>query len=447
MDDVPEGREDDVTRTDVPVTRPESSGPASDRVRIVGAEPAGEATNELPAVPGGVVPDDTEAPEGGSPPGDAGSHLGPIAIDPATAAGGYGLDQPTVRLTDEPGDPGHTIPAVNPVSPGETAVPTGTPAATELPHWTEPPTGKVPAVLSRDAEDEGSGSAIVPPTWREEDADWVAHDEEFEPAMFGSDQAALGSLDETDRSQVERRPWEFDLDSVKPGSPSPHRGDDPGLAGATAATDVTTNDPITEPTDVVASAPAGPDAGDSGGAPVEPGRAPDPGPVVGRPPAVGAAVAAAEAGTAGREEQPGPVAKEPILSATDGDPVVEGVVEPEKPRPTGSARLGRARRNGLRPARHAGQASRRRRHRHRRTAGRRTTRGVGHRSARSWSPARGSGQPGRCGPHRSSGGRAEPHGHRRPRRYGWRRRHRRRSGRWRNHGGRGSSSVAPGGTF
>jgi CDP-diglyceride synthetase len=351
VDDVPEGREDDVTRTDVPVTRPEPSGPASDRVRIVGAEPAGEATNELPAVPGGVVPEDAEAPDAGSPPGDAGSLLGPIAIDPVAEAGGYGLDQPSVRLTDEPGDPGHTTPAVNPVSPGETAVPTGTPPATELPHWTEPPTGKVPAVLSRDAADEGTGSAIVPPTWREEDADWVAHDDEFEPAMFGSDQVALGSLDETDRSQVERRPWEFDLDSVKPGSPSPHRGDDAGLADAISATNEPANDPITEPTDVVASAPAGLDATDSGGPPVGPGRAADPGPVVGRPPVVGAAVAGAEVGATGREERPGPVAKDPVLFATDGDPVVEGAVEPEKPRPTGSARLGRARRNGLRPAR------------------------------------------------------------------------------------------------
>jgi len=40
VDDLPEG-DDDVTRTDLPVTR-EHTGPATDRVRIVGAEPAGE---------------------------------------------------------------------------------------------------------------------------------------------------------------------------------------------------------------------------------------------------------------------------------------------------------------------------------------------------------------------------------------------------------------------
>ena len=51
MDDGPEG-EDDVTRTDLPVTRRDpagaATGPSTDRVRILGAEPAGEITGELP---------------------------------------------------------------------------------------------------------------------------------------------------------------------------------------------------------------------------------------------------------------------------------------------------------------------------------------------------------------------------------------------------------------
>ena len=53
MDDVPKG-EDDVTPTDLPVTRRDpagaATGPGTDRVRIVGAEPAGEITGELPVV-------------------------------------------------------------------------------------------------------------------------------------------------------------------------------------------------------------------------------------------------------------------------------------------------------------------------------------------------------------------------------------------------------------
>ena len=120
---------------------------------------------------------------------------------------------------------------------------------TELPHWTEPPTGQVPAVLSRDAGDEGSGSGIGAPTWREEDADWVAHDEEFEPAMFGDDEVALGSLDETDSTDADRRPWEFDLDSVRPGPPARAGPATVAIRGPTTRS--RTIVPITEPTQVV----------------------------------------------------------------------------------------------------------------------------------------------------------------------------------------------------
>ena len=103
-------------------------------------------------------------------------------------------------------------------------------------------------MLSRDAGDEGSGSGIGAPTWREEDADWTAHDEEFEPAMFGDDKVALGSLDETDSTDVDRRPWEFDLDSVRPGAASPARSHDSGTGDDD---ELSTVAPITEPTQVV----------------------------------------------------------------------------------------------------------------------------------------------------------------------------------------------------
>ena len=80
---------------------------------------------------------------------------------------------------------------------------------TELPHWTEAPTGEVPAVLSRGGADEGEGAdpwASVPgPTWREEDTDWEAHEETFEHSMLAHDEERHGSLDE----------------SAEPGSASP----------------------------------------------------------------------------------------------------------------------------------------------------------------------------------------------------------------------------------
>ena len=103
-------------------------------------------------------------------------------------------------------------------------------------------------MLARDTDDPGT-PGVAAPTWREEDADWVAHDDQFEPAMFGTDQVALGSLDESDRTNVERRPWEFDLDPVRPGSPSPSRrvSPEPGLD----ANEGTPADPITEETEVI----------------------------------------------------------------------------------------------------------------------------------------------------------------------------------------------------
>jgi CDP-diglyceride synthetase len=318
VDDVPEG-EDDVTRTDLPVTRRDAggahTGPGTDRVRIVGAEPAGEITGELPVI-------------------RAEESDGDIDPDPGARPGEETLfDQPSVHLIDEPGEaagPG----TVEPVRPGETAVPGGgTP--TELPHWTEPPTGQVPAVLSRDGGDEASGPGVSAPTWREEDSDWVAHDEEFEPAMFGDDEVALGSLDETDDTAPDRRPWEFDLDSPQPTGPV-------RKVAADAAGETEDEDPITEPTDVVTSAPAAtarPPA-DATSPPAE-----EPGPTTVVPTAAAATAAAESSGRGSAEPLPAGTGLLPDHRAADEEAFADKTV------PTGSSRLGRARRAGLLPAR------------------------------------------------------------------------------------------------
>jgi CDP-diglyceride synthetase len=329
VDDVPGRREDEVTRTDVPTTRPQVTGPATDRVRIVGAETAAEITSELPVVP--KLEDEAEGE-----PATAVFPVTPVEPKPAVLDDTFG--GPTVRLTDEPGDPEGT--AVNPLVPGQTAVPTNI-APTELPHWTEPPTGQVPAVLSRDTGDEGSG--IVAPSWREEDADWVAHDEEFEPAMFAGDQVALGSLDESDRTDVDRRPWEFDLDPASPGAPAGRReGRTPDPLA----------DPITEEVEVVGG-PTGAGEGDDAGWAKE---TPD----YSTPSVAGTAAAAATPSFGGLGASGGPGATDDRLdlgdeglgsTGTAGEPEVEDLFGGATPRPTGSARLGRARRNGLRPAR------------------------------------------------------------------------------------------------
>jgi CDP-diglyceride synthetase len=322
VDDVPDRRDDETARTDDPVAPAEPSGPSTDRVRIVGAEPAGEATAVVPVVT-------------------------PLADGEADPAAELSADDaagpPSVRLTDQPADPGG--PAVHPVVPGQTAVPGQSgmdpsgPPPTELPHWTEPPTGQVPAVLSRDRDDDPSPS-IGSPTWREEDADWVAHDEEFEPAMFGDDAVALGSLDESDSTDADRRPWEFDLDASPHTVPPVRPPDGEGEADAH----------ITEPVPVVsARAEDDPDLAALTDGPEEslfgsPAARPADG-------SAAASVAAAAGATAG--SGPGETA---AVGPTDDRPEPTGGHEEEfypaeAGLPTGSARVGRARRNGLLPAR------------------------------------------------------------------------------------------------
>ncbi len=348
MDDVPDRSEDDVTRTERPAPRPESTGPATDRVRIFGAEPAGETTGVVPAVP-------RDAERDAEP-----DWLSASALDDNRSTGEEGpvgrdddgFGQPQVRLTGEPADPDSSVTAVHPVNPGQTAVPSSGAAPTELPHWTEPPTGQVPAVLARDSGDEGSGSGIGAPTWREEDADWVAHDEEFEPAMFGDDKVALGSLDETHSTDLDRRPWEFDLDSVRPGAPSPVRSSEVAHRDDPAAQTIA---PITEPTEVVRPLAAEADVeggrSDSSSGPRFPADDLLSGSGVGGvgAGAVAAAGAGATAGGLAGEDRGAGGDRGPDDPFGRGDG--EDLAGTPKPRPTGATRVGRARRNGLLPAR------------------------------------------------------------------------------------------------
>jgi phosphatidate cytidylyltransferase len=78
-----------------------------------------------------------------------------------------------------------------------------------LPHWTEPATGEVPAVFSRDTDrDDDPFASVGAPIWREEGADWAAQEEEFEPSMLAGEQGPQGKLDTT---SSDRQPWVFDL--------------------------------------------------------------------------------------------------------------------------------------------------------------------------------------------------------------------------------------------
>jgi phosphatidate cytidylyltransferase len=77
--------------------------------------------------------------------------------------------------------------------------------ATLLPHWTDAPTGQVPIVVAREAADrDDPWSAIPAPAWREGEADWVAHEEQFDASILASE-----------TREDDSRPWEFTLNEVE----------------------------------------------------------------------------------------------------------------------------------------------------------------------------------------------------------------------------------------
>ena len=83
----------------------------------------------------------------------------------------------------------------------------------DMPHWNDAPTGQVPAILDRGNGDE---QALAPPSWREEDSDWAAHEELFEPSMLSDEAPPVGSMmnNNNDIVDMERQPWLFDTDDL-----------------------------------------------------------------------------------------------------------------------------------------------------------------------------------------------------------------------------------------
>ena len=97
----------------------------------------------------------------------------------------------------------------------------------DLPHWNDAPTGQVPAVLDRSS---GEDPAVAPPTWREEENDWEAQEEIFEPAMLSDDLPAVGALlSEKEEVDVERAPWHFESDDTLVIPPEPGSEAEPEL--------------------------------------------------------------------------------------------------------------------------------------------------------------------------------------------------------------------------
>ncbi|MHB1906624.1 MAG: phosphatidate cytidylyltransferase [Acidimicrobiales bacterium] len=101
-----------------------------------------------------------------------------------------GIDEPRVTITGATpaGDLVDDLPTIDPT--------------TLLPHWTEAPTGQVPIVVAREAATgDDPWSTIPAPAWREGEADWVAHEEQFDTSMLAG----------AERPET-ARPWEFDVE-------------------------------------------------------------------------------------------------------------------------------------------------------------------------------------------------------------------------------------------
>jgi CDP-diglyceride synthetase len=196
-------------------------------------------------------------------PGD----LGDVENDrPAGFDSSIGLDEPTGVDEDPPSYRSGRVRIIGAEPAGNAVHEVTGPVVEEnpdMPHWNDAPTGQVPAILDRGTGDEQS---VAPPRWREDDTDWAAHEELFEPSMLSDELPAVGSMmnNNNDLIDVERQPWRFDTDDLPP-------DDDTLLIEPDFAPDPT-------PVRVVPSGPSAPSARSAPSAPSGPtGPAPDKG--------------------------------------------------------------------------------------------------------------------------------------------------------------------------
>jgi phosphatidate cytidylyltransferase len=187
--------------------------PVTERVRIIGAQPAGTV-----GVPAKLDPE-PEAPS----PDELGVAL--PAHDEGPSAPTFDLfsdELDAVVLIDEPDivtrseEAGRSAPSGrnggDPLQPGSDVLrpPESTAVVPDMPHWTDPPTGQVPAILDRrteedDTEAQWSAAGDTGPAWREHSHEW--DDSGFDPSLLADDETRVGALEETPLE--ERRPWEF----------------------------------------------------------------------------------------------------------------------------------------------------------------------------------------------------------------------------------------------
>jgi phosphatidate cytidylyltransferase len=181
----------------------------------------------------------------------------------------------------------------------------------ELPHWNDAPTGQVPAVLDRSTGEE----LVAPPTWREEDTDWEAQEEIFEPSMLSEDLPAVGALLGEPEDDVERQPWHFESDDTLVIPP------EPGLEPAVEPEPLYQPEPVQQPEPAQQHEPVAPVAQHEPVSFQEPASESEYEPVEVAPREASPATAAASAVAASRltpPEPPEPKARAPRASRSAG---------------------------------------------------------------------------------------------------------------------------------
>lgn len=192
--------------------------PVTERVRIIGAQPAGAVAGQSGT---GDGPGSSDAAPADEP---AVYVPDPVDVPSAPTFDLFGEEPEPESLVEEPDhvvthpeEAGRAAPSGrnggDPLEPSTDVLHLSEPTAVvpDMPHWTDPPTGQVPAVLDRRSDEDGteaqwSAAGDTGPAWREHSHEW--DDSTFDPSLLADDETRVGALEET--PVEERRPWEFD---------------------------------------------------------------------------------------------------------------------------------------------------------------------------------------------------------------------------------------------
>lgn len=201
---------DDFDRDDGVTGPPRAPGAPGEGVRIIGAEEAAAAVESGQASPRKA---DDEPKYGDVPPRPP-SDVRPTArfplpesVDPTSVPRPAPSGKIRFPLPEDSGDAGDPS--------------TG---STQLPHWTEPPTGEVPRILADQGDEDAAWQpASQAPRWRDSQADWDEPDFD-ELSAFDDDELRVGALDQNRGDMFSfDEPEEPELDEA-PAPPRPPRG-------------------------------------------------------------------------------------------------------------------------------------------------------------------------------------------------------------------------------